>query len=101
MARSLLRCRYGHHNDESTPRLARSASVRAWELKRRGWQQRTIAAALGVTPGAVSQWLKRALTGGVEALRNQVGPGPTAKLAPEQRARIPGLLARGAEAYGF
>src|SRR5438105_13571417 len=75
--------------------------LRAWELKQQGWKQRTIAAALGVTPGAVSQWLKRALTGGVEALRNRVRPGPTPKLTPEQRARIPDLLARGAEAYGF
>jgi predicted transcriptional regulator len=33
---------------------------RAWALHRRGWTQRTIATALGVTPGAVSQWLKRA-----------------------------------------
>ncbi len=74
---------------------------RAWELKQQGWKQRTIAAALGVTPGAVSQWLKRALTDGVEALRTQVRPGPTPKLTPEQRAHIPDLLARGAEAYGF
>jgi transposase len=86
----------------SPPRDWREARrLRAWELKQQGWRQRTIAAALGVTPGAVSQWLKRALTGGVEALRNQVRPGPTPKLAPEQRARIPDLLARGAEAYGF
>jgi predicted transcriptional regulator len=41
---------------------------RAWELKQQGWKQTAIAAALGVTPGAVSQWLKRARTQGVEAL---------------------------------
>jgi transposase len=75
--------------------------LRAWELKQAGWQQQTIAAALGVTPGAVSQWLKRAAAGGVEALRNRIRPGPTPKLTPEQRARIPDVLARGAEAYGF
>lgn len=33
---------------------------RAWELKEQGWKQQDIAAALGVTGGAVSQWLKRA-----------------------------------------
>jgi len=33
---------------------------RAWERKAAGWKQQDIAAALGVTPGAVSQWLKRA-----------------------------------------
>jgi transposase len=75
--------------------------LRAWELKRQGWKQRTIAAALGVTPGAVSQWLKRAAEGGVAALRTRIRPGPTPRLTPEQRARIPELLARGAEAHGF
>jgi transposase len=75
--------------------------LRAWELKRQGWQQRTIAAALGVTPGAVSQWLARARAGGVAALCTRIRPGPTPKLTPEQRVRIPELLARGAEAYGF
>ena len=74
---------------------------RAWELKQQGWQQRMIAAALGVTPGAVSQWLKRAAAGGVAALRTRLRPGPTPKLTAEQRARIPELLARGAEVYGF
>ena len=60
-----------------------------------------IAAALGVTPGAVSQWLKRATEGGIAALRTRLRPGRTPKLTAEQRARIPDLLARGAEAYGF
>jgi len=82
----------------SPPRDWREARrLRAWELKQQGWPQRTIAAALGVTPGAVSQWLKRASAGGVEALRNRIRPGPTPRLTPEQRVRIPELLARGAE----
>jgi predicted transcriptional regulator len=38
---------------------------RAWELKEAGWKQQDIAAALGVTPGAVSQWLSRARQRGV------------------------------------
>ena len=42
---------------------------RAWELKQQGWKQTAIAAALGITPGAVSQWLKRAREDGVDALR--------------------------------
>ena len=46
--------------------------LRAWELKQQGWQQQTIAPALGVSPGAVSQWLTRAAAGGVEALREAV-----------------------------
>ena len=41
----------------------------AWELKQEGWNQRDIARALGVSKGAVSQWLKRAKQEeGVEAL---------------------------------
>jgi len=75
--------------------------LRAWELKQQGWPQQAIAAALGVTPGAVSQWLKRAAAGGVAALRNRLRPGPTPRLTAQQRARIPELLARGAEAHGF
>src|SRR6266498_5831110 len=86
----------------SPPRDRREARrLRAWALKQQGWQQRTIAAALGVTPGAVSRWLKRAAEGGVEALRNRLRPGPTPKLTPGQRACLPDVLARGAEAYGF
>jgi len=74
---------------------------RAWELKQQGWKQQDIAAALGVTKGAVSQWLRRAREGGVEALRRHPPPGPTPKLTAEQLAQLPGLLAPGAEAYGY
>jgi transposase len=75
---------------------------RAWELKEAGWKQTQIAAALGVTSGAVSQWLKRARSEGVaEGLRPHPAPGPTPKLTPEQLAQLPALLDRGAEAYGF
>jgi predicted transcriptional regulator len=34
--------------------------LRAFELKERGWKRTRIADALGVTEGAVSQWMKRA-----------------------------------------
>src|SRR6266571_8440434 len=74
---------------------------RAWELKAQSWKQKDIAAALGVTEGAVSQWLKRGREGGVEALRRHSAPGPQAKLSAEQLAELPGLLNRGAEAFGF
>lgn len=75
--------------------------LRAWELRQHGWSQARIAAALGVTPGAVSQWLKRAAEGGAAALRHRVAPAPRPKLTAEQRALLPALLARGADAYGF
>lgn len=75
--------------------------LRAWELKEQNWSQQAIADALGVTPGAVSQWMRRAREGGVEALKRRVAPGPAPKLTDEQRVQVPLLLARGAEAFGF
>jgi transposase len=75
--------------------------LRALELHEAGWSGKGIAAALGVTAGAVSQWLKRAREGGREALRSHPPPGPTAKLTDAQRAALPDVLAKGAEAYGF
>jgi transposase len=75
--------------------------LRALDLHERGWSGRAIAEALGVTGGAISQWLRRAREGGREALRSRPPPGPTLKLTDEQRAALPSLLATGAEAYGF
>ncbi len=74
---------------------------RAWELHQQGWKQHAIAVALGVTPGAVSQWLKRGRDGGVERLRRQPPPGAQVRLSPAQRVELHGLLAQGAEAFGF
>jgi transposase len=75
--------------------------LRAFELKERGWKQTEIADALGVTEGAVSQWIKRAREEGVEGLRHKPPPGAAPRLSEEQRAKVPELLERGAEAYGF
>src|SRR5438034_8654288 len=75
--------------------------LRAWALKAKGWSQQAIAEALGVTAGAVSQWMRRGREGGVEALKRRIAPGPTPKLTDEQRAQVPVLLAQGAEAFGF
>ncbi len=74
---------------------------RALELHEAGWIGERIAEALGVTAGAVSQWLARARVGGREALRTHPPPGPVPKLTTEQRAALPDLLAKGAEAYDF
>jgi len=72
------------------------------ELKERGWKQTHIAAdALGVTEGAVSQWMKRAREEGAEGLRHKPPPGATPRLSEEGRAKLPELLAQGAEAHGF
>jgi transposase len=75
--------------------------LRAWDLKQYGWKQCEIAAALGVTEGAVSQWVSRGRTGGVAALRHRPPPGPPSRLTAQQLAHLPALLARGAEAFGF
>jgi transposase len=75
--------------------------LRAWELKQQGWKQAAIAEALGVTPGAVSQWMSRVRQEGVAGLYKRKAPGPKPRLTPEQLALLPELLERGAEAYGF
>jgi transposase len=75
--------------------------LRALELHEQGWSGQAIAAALGVTGGAISQWLTRARSGGRAALRSHPPPGPTPKLSEAQRAALPGVLAKGAEAYDF
>src|SRR5258707_15209313 len=75
--------------------------LRAWELYEQGWPQNKIAEALGVTEGAVSQWISRGKAQGPEALRHQPSPGAPPKLSPEQRAQLPALLGKGAEAFGF
>src|ERR687887_2070638 len=63
--------------------------VRAWALKQQGWTQALIAAALGVTSGAVSQGMRRGREGGVAGLRRRLAPGPQPKLTAEQRAYLP------------
>jgi transposase len=75
--------------------------MRALDLARQGWKQRDIAVALDASEGAVSRWLAAARRSGPEALRSHPGPGPSAKLAPEQLRLIPDFLWHGAEAYGL
>lgn len=89
-------------NGNDAPRDWREGRrLRAWELYEAGWSGARIAEALGVTRGAVSQWLSRGRTGGREALRSQPRPGKQPRLTAEQRAQLPALLAKGAEAHGF
>jgi transposase len=86
----------------STPQHWKEARrLQAGLLKQKGWPQRQIAEALGVSEGAVSQWMQRIRDKGPEALRHCPHPGASRLLSPEQLARLPDLLHRGAEAYGF
>jgi transposase len=76
--------------------------MRVLELKQRGGKQRAIAAALGVTEGAVSQGWTAARRGGQDALRSRTDRrGATPQLTPGQRRLIPHFLWHGPEAYGF
>lgn len=73
----------------------------ALELKREGWTHQEVAEILGVTKGAVSQWMTRVAREGEAGLYARPRPGATPKLTPEEKARLPELLSRGATWYGF
>jgi transposase len=75
--------------------------MQAWRLKQLGWKQRDIAAALGASEGAVSQWLAAARAGGADALLSRPAPGHPTKLSGHQRRLLPDFLWHGPEAYGF
>ena len=76
--------------------------MRVLELKHLGWKQRDIAAALGVTDGAVSQWLAAARRGGPDAVLSHLSHcGRTPKLTAQQIRLIPDFLWHGPEPYGF
>ena len=75
--------------------------MRALELKREGWSQVRIAEALGVTQGAVSQWVKAAREEGKAALKARKSTGRPPLLSEEDRGSIPGLLKLGARSWGF
>jgi transposase len=74
---------------------------RAQELKQHGWKQCEIAAALGVSAAAVSQWVAETRVRGSEAWRAKPRPTGPIKLTLDQRHLVPELLCHGAEAYGF
>jgi transposase len=75
--------------------------LRALELKRDGWTHQEVAEALGVTKGAVSQWMTRLQEFGQEGLLTRPHKGATPKLAKAQMNLIPEFLSHGAQAYGF
>jgi transposase len=79
--------------------------VRAVELYRQGWQLKTIAEALGVTKGAISQWIKRANAVPAEqqaqALQVRKSSGRPPAIGQEQRRQLGALVERGPQAFGF
>lgn len=87
--------------DENRGDVKEWRRMRAWELSQGGRPQQEIAEVLGVSAGAVSQWLTIGREQGEEALRGKVAKGPACRLSAEQEAQLPALLDQGAEAYGF
>jgi transposase len=75
--------------------------LQAWRLKQQGWSQRQIATALGVSEGAVSQWMRRAREDGPTALQHRSPPGASRRLLAEPLAQLPEFLQRSPTAYGF
>lgn len=74
---------------------------RGLTLLRQGVSQAEVARRLGVTPQAVHDWLRRVHDGGPTGLKAQPRPGRPSRLTPEQIAALPGLLAQGAQAFGY
>lgn len=75
--------------------------LQALALRQKGWKQTEIAEALGVTDGAVSQWLTLVDAQDATALLARPHTGRPPALTREQKNLIPDLLSYGAEAYGF
>ena len=80
--------------------------LQALALYRKGWRQKDIAEALGVSKGAVSQWMARVRDlpddQQAQALTAKPGTGRgRPKVNGEQRAQLRTLLSQGAAAQGF
>lgn len=63
-----------------------------WPSKQNSWTQRQIIEALGVSKGAISQWMKHTREGGLDALRHRSPPGAPHRLSTEQLPRLPECL---------
>ena len=74
---------------------------RALELLQEGWSQQDIAEALGVTKGAVSQWVSAAEASGPQALLAQPHTGAPPRMGQAQEQALVDCLLQGAEAHGF
>ncbi len=75
------------------------------QLHKKGWQQKIIAEALGVTKGAVSQWIKKAKDlppeRWAQALGVRKSTGRKPAIQAQDKPRLVALLERGPEAFGF
>lgn len=81
--------------------LKEARRMQAHALHLEGMPQVAIAKRLGVTEGAVSQWLKAAREGGLKALRSTPHTGRPPDLPLDQAKILIKTLQSGAEAFGF
>lgn len=75
--------------------------MRAMTLLDQGRSQSEVARTLGVTPAAVSQWVKARREGGDEALRAKPHAGPKPKLNGHQLKRLGKILLRRPRRQGY
>src|SRR5260221_6486461 len=74
---------------------------RALELVKKGWTQKDAAEAVGVTPGAVSQWMSAVEEEGADALLSKPRPGRPPELTDADLEALKPMLVAGAESHGF
>ena len=75
--------------------------LQAMSLLEQGYCQSEVARQIGVTAGAVSQWVKAYQRDGPGALKAKVHCGPKPKLSKPQMQRLEQLLLKGARHHGF
>ena len=85
----------------STTEMKEWRRKQALQLKEQGYSYQEMSQSLGVTKGAISQWMKRVEQLGEEGLVARPHRGSPAKLSEEQQRLLPEYVSHGAEAYGF
>lgn len=95
------------HTPHPSPRSHRDRAAlerrrrEAIALIRRGVRPAEVARRLGVTRGAVSQWVTAWRRGGAQALRSRKPPGRSPRLTPGALRRIERTLLRGPAVAGY
>lgn len=74
---------------------------RCVEMKESGWKQQDISTALGLTPGWVSQTVKKYREQGSQGLLARKPTGSPPKITPQQLSHLVEELNQGAVSHGF
>ena len=88
-------------NSKKSTNVREFRRLRAVELFETGIKPIRIAQMLGVTRGAVSQWLKKYREQGKAALCYKKYSRKSCRLSPEQHEELVRMLKSGAEKYGY